>query len=220
MKINVDPKWKNVLEKEMQKDYFNDLMKLVNIAYESKTVFPTKNKIFAAFEHCPFDEVKVVILGQDPYHGTGQAHGLAFSVPDEEKIPPSLRNIYKEIQVDIGKEMPKSGNLERWAKQGVLLLNATLTVEENQAGFHQGWGWETFTDEVIRIISEKKEHIVFLLWGKYAQNKAKLIDKSKHLVLKTSHPSPLSAHRGFLGCNHFSKTNRYLKEHSISEIEW
>lgn len=204
----------------MQKSYFKDLIKSVDIAYKNRTVFPIKDKIFAAFEYCPLDDVKVVIIGQDPYHGAGQAHGLCFSVPDGEKIPPSLRNIYKELQSDIGKEIPTSGNLEHWAKQGVLLLNATLTVEEGQAGFHQGWGWETFTDKVIKTISKQKEHVVFLLWGKYAQDKANLIDESKHLILKSTHPSPLSAHRGFLGCKHFSKTNEYLKKHSISEIKW
>lgn len=220
MKLNVDPSWNKLLKVETQKDYFKDLMRSVDTAYKNRKVFPPKDRVFAALRYCPLDKIKVVILGQDPYHGDGQAHGLSFSVPDGEKIPPSLRNIYKEIQNDIGKEIPTSGNLEHWAEQGVFLLNATLTVEEGQAGFHQGWGWETFTDNVIKIISDQKENVVFLLWGKFAQNKSNLIDESKHLILKTTHPSPLSAHRGFLGCRHFSKTNKYLKENSIQEIVW
>lgn len=220
MNTDLGTTWNKYLSAEMQKDYFLDLDRAVTKAYTERVVFPTKDNVFKAFNLCPFEDVKVVIIGQDPYHGAGQAHGLSFSVPDGEKIPPSLRNIYKELESDIGKPIPESGNLEHWAKQGVMLLNATLTVEEGQAGFHQGWGWETFTDEVIKTISEQKEHVVFLLWGKFAQDKAKLIDESKHLVLNAPHPSPLSAHRGFLGCKHFSKTNEYLKQQNIAEIQW
>ena len=176
--------------------------------------------VFNAFELCPFDSVKVVILGQDPYHGVNQAHGLAFSVQDSITIPPSLKNIYKELEKDLGTPISKSGNLERWAKQGVLLLNTTLTVESGKAGSHQGWGWETFTDAVIQKISDTKENIVFLLWGKYAQEKGKIIDAGKHLVLTAAHPSPLSAYNGFFGCQHFSKTNIYLRKQNINEIIW
>lgn len=218
--LEIEKSWEKVLQEEFNKGYFKDLSKSVEKAYLERTVFPAREKVFNAFKLCPLNKVKVVILGQDPYHGAGQAHGLSFSVPDDIKIPPSLINIYKEIASDLGKEIPESGNLEHWAEQGVLLLNATLTVEEGQAGFHQGWGWETFTDEVIKKISEEKENVVFLLWGKFAQDKAKLIDESKHLILKTTHPSPLSAHRGFLGCRHFSQTNEYLEKNGLEEIEW
>jgi uracil-DNA glycosylase len=176
--------------------------------------------VFNAFAQCPFDTVKVVILGQDPYHGKGQAHGLAFSVPDHVPIPPSLQNIYKEIKNDIGTDVPQTGNLERWAKQGVLLLNATLTVEQGNPGSHQGRGWEVFTDAVIQKISKEKEHVVFLLWGKFAQSKSSLIDENKHLILKAAHPSPFSAHNGFFGCHHFSKTNSYLQSHGKGPIVW
>jgi uracil-DNA glycosylase len=220
MKINLEKSWNTLLKEELNKDYFLDLARAVSKAYKERTVLPAEGNIFNAFNLCPLDKVRVVILGQDPYHGEGQAHGLSFSVPDGIKIPPSLRNIYKEISSDLDKEIPDSGNLEHLAKQGVLLLNATLTVEEGQAGFHQGWGWETFTDEVIEKISEEKENVVFLLWGKFAQDKAGLIDETKHLILKTTHPSPLSAHRGFLGCKHFSKTNEYLSQHNLKEIQW
>ena len=220
MQTDLGPTWNNLLKEEIQKDYYQDLSRAVSKAYKDRSVFPSEKDVFNAFKLCPPEKVKVVILGQDPYHGKGQAHGLSFSVPDGTKIPPSLRNIYKEIASDLGKEIPESGNLERWAKQGVLLLNATLTVEEGQAGFHQGWGWEIFTDEVIKTISDKKEHVVFLLWGKYAQDKASLVDESKHLILKTTHPSPLSAHRGFLGSKHFSKTNEYLRQNNLNEIIW
>jgi uracil-DNA glycosylase len=220
MNTDLGTTWNSLLEDEMKKDYFIDLARAIDVSYKKTTVFPTEENIFAAFKHCPFEDVKVVILGQDPYHGAGQAHGLSFSVPDGIKIPPSLRNIYKEIASDLGREIPESGNLEHWAKQGVLLLNSTLTVEKGQAGFHQGWGWETFTDEVIKNVSEEKKHVVFLLWGKFAQDKAGLIDESKHLILKTTHPSPLSAYRGFFGSKHFSKTNEYLKSVNTIEIDW
>lgn len=220
MEIKIEESWKKVLKNEFEKDYFLNLTKKVREFYLSKTIYPAPAHIFNAFALCPFNEVKVVILGQDPYHGAGQAHGLCFSVQDGVRTPPSLQNIYKEIKDDIGTDIPLSGNLEHWAKQGVLLLNATLTVEVNQAGSHQGLGWETFTDAVIHKISEEKEQVVFLLWGKYAQNKSSLIDDSKHLILKAPHPSPFSAHTGFLGCKHFSKTNEYLKKHDLKKIDW
>jgi uracil-DNA glycosylase len=220
MDIQIEPSWKKILSEEFSKPYFLKLSKTIKSAYLNKSVFPASQNIFKAFKLCPFDSIKVVILGQDPYHGPGQAQGLCFSVPNEISIPPSLKNIYKEIQTDIGTPIPKSGNIERWAKQGVLLLNATLTVENGQAGSHQKLGWEIFTDATIKKISDKKEHVVFLLWGKYAQAKSSLIDEKKHLVLKAPHPSPLSAHTGFFGCRHFSKTNQYLKENYLKEIEW
>ena len=188
--------------------------------YAQKQIFPPAKLIFNAFDSCPFEQVRVVILGQDPYHGIGQAHGLCFSVNDGVKIPPSLQNIYKEISSDLGIETSPTGNLERWAKQGVFLLNATLTVQANMAGSHQGKGWERFTDEVIRKLSKERENIVFLLWGSYAQQKESLIDSSKHLILKTVHPSPLSAFRGFSGCKHFSQTNEYLRRNGLPEINW
>jgi len=204
----------------MKKPYFKDLEKALATAYKKRTVYPEQENIFKAFELTPLTDVKVVILGQDPYHGAGQAHGLSFSVQGGAKIPPSLRNIYKEMNSDLGKDMPESGNLSHLAYQGVLLLNSTLTVEDGDAGIHQGWGWETFTDRVIEIISEQQENVVFMLWGKYAQSKKKLIDTDKHLILETTHPSPLSAHRGFLGSKQFSKANSYLKKNNKSEIDW
>lgn len=220
MEVEIDPSWKEVLQDEFDKKYFEDLAKFVKYEYKYKTVFPPAKFIFNAFNSTPFDKVKVVLLGQDPYHGKDQAMGLSFSVPDNVRIPSSLQNIYKEIKSDIAKDIPASGNLERWAKQGVLLLNATLTVIEGQAGSHQNKGWEEFTDHVIKIVSDKKEHVVFLLWGAYAGWKEKLIDKSKHLVLKAAHPSGLSAHKGFFGSKHFSKTNEYLIKHGIEPIDW
>jgi uracil-DNA glycosylase len=220
MSVQIEPSWKKVLQEEFEKDYFKRLSETVRKAYLSDSVFPPPKLVFNAFEHCTFDAVKVVILGQDPYHNPRQAHGLSFSVPNGVKPPPSLQNIYKEIATDIGTDIPQSGNLERWAEQGVLLLNATLTVEQNKPGSHQGLGWELFTDAVIKKISEEKEHVVFLLWGKYAQDKGKSIDTHKHLVLTAAHPSPFSAHNGFFGCKHFSKTNAYLSEHGIEPIVW
>lgn len=220
MDVQIEPSWKLALETEFSKPYFEELTKTVKSAYQTNTIFPAPQNIFRALDLCPFDKVKVVILGQDPYHGQGQAHGLAFSVPDGVKTPPSLKNIYKEIKSDLGIDVPETGNLERWAKQGVLLLNATLTVEASQPGSHQGLGWETFTDAIIKTISEQKEHVVFLLWGKYAQAKKSLIDETKHLILQAPHPSPFSAHTGFFGCKHFSQTNEYLKQYGLSEIEW
>lgn len=210
-----------MLKHECTAPYFIGLTQTVRTAYVGKTpIYPSQKNIFNAFTLCPFDSVKVVILGQDPYHGTGQAHGLSFSVPEGVTIPPSLQNIYKEIKDDVGVDISTSGNLERWAQQGVLLLNATLTVAAGTAGSHQGIGWEQFTDAVIQKISDEKEHVVFLLWGKYAQSKEKRIDTTKHLVLKAPHPSPLSAYSGFFGCKHFSKTNAYLKLHKKAEIVW
>lgn len=219
--VRIEETWRKRLEDEFQAPYFVSLRKAVRDAYESGApVFPVPQNVFKAFELCPFENVKVVILGQDPYHGRGQAHGLCFSVPEGVPIPPSLKNIYKEIKSDMGVEVPSSGNLIRWAEQGVLLLNATLTVQEGMAGSHQGLGWETFTDVVIKKVSDEKEHVVFLLWGRYAQSKAALIDQEKHLVLQAPHPSPLSAHAGFFGSKHFSKTNDYLKAHGKTPIEW
>jgi len=226
MNVQVEQSWKKVLGDEFKKEYFKTLWGTVGSAYRSPemNIFPPQDLIFNALNHCSFEDVKVVIIGQDPYHKEGQAHGLAFSVPDGVKIPPSLQNIYKEINTTINFEIncgiPKSGNLERWANQGVLLLNTTLTVEENKPGSHQKLGWETFTDAVVQKISNEKEHVVFLLWGKQAQEKGKHIKCGQHLVLTTSHPSLLSAHRGFLGCEHFKKTNQYLQKHKLKEIVW
>lgn len=220
MSIKIETSWKTVLQEEFEKEYFTELSKKVREAYLSKTVFPPPKLVFNAFEHCHFDEVQVVILGQDPYHGIKQAHGLCFSVPEGISPPPSLQNIYKEIQDDIGTPVPRSGNLEHWADQGVLLLNATLTVEMKRAGSHQGLGWEHFTDAVIQKISDEKEHVVFLLWGRYAQEKGRNINTEKHLVLNAAHPSPFSAHNGFFGCKHFSKTNAYLTAHGKKPIIW
>jgi len=220
MEVKIESSWKEILAEEFNKPYFKELSAFVKEEYQSKKVFPPPKKIFKAFDLCPFDKVKVVILGQDPYHGPGQAHGLCFSVNADVKIPPSLVNIYKEITSDIGGEIPKHGNLEHWAEQGVFLLNATLTVIAHMAGAHQKKGWEIFTDEVIRLISEKKENVVFMLWGAYAQNKEWMIDDSKHLILKAPHPSPLSAHRGFFGSKHFSQANEYLKSKGLESIKW
>jgi len=220
MDVTIEPSWKSALSNEFEKPYFKELTEFVRQEYLSKKVFPAPHNIFKAFELCPIDQVKVVILGQDPYHGPGQAQGLCFSVSKEVPTPPSLVNIYKEIKTDLGSEIPSHGNLEPWAKQGVFLLNATLTVLAHQAGSHQGKGWETFTDEVIRLISEKQKNVVFMLWGAYAQKKAWMLDENKHLILTAPHPSPLSAHRGFFGCQHFSKANAYLKEHGKEDIQW
>jgi uracil-DNA glycosylase len=220
MDVKIETSWKTALAEEFEKPYFADLSKVVKEAYLSRVVFPAPRDVFNAFTLCPFDQVKVVILGQDPYHGVGQAHGLSFSVPDGVKTPPSLQNIYKEIKSDIGTEVSTSGNLERLAKQGVLLLNATLTVEQSKPASHQGLGWETFTDAVIKTISDQKEHVVFLLWGNFARSKATLIDQSKNLVLEAPHPSPFSAHSGFFGSKHFSKANAYLLKHRLQEIIW
>lgn len=220
MDVKIEPSWKAALKAEFVKPYFSNLSTVVKEAYLSKVVYPAPKNVFNAFALCPFDQVKVVILGQDPYHGPDQAHGLSFSVPEGVPTPPSLQNIYKEIKADLGIEVPASGNLERWAKQGVLLLNATLTVPAGEAGGHQGLGWEQFTDAVIKTISDQKEHVVFLLWGSFARSKGALIDSHKHLILEAPHPSPLSAHRGFLGCKHFSKANQYLAAQRSGVIKW
>lgn len=220
MNVKIAESWKNKLNDEFKKDYFLRLAEFVKAEYKSKTVYPPGNAIFKAFDACPFDDVKVVILGQDPYHGPGQANGLCFSVKNGVPFPPSLVNIFKEIKNDLGIEIPANGDLERWAKQGVLLLNATLTVQAHQAGSHQNKGWETFTDSAIRQLAEQRENLVFMLWGAYAQKKGSFIDRQKHLVLESPHPSPLSAHRGFFGNGHFSKTNAYLKQNGLTEIAW
>lgn len=220
MQVKIEESWQKVLQPEFEKEYFKNLINFVKQEYASTTVYPPGKQIFHAFEECPFNKVEVVILGQDPYHGPGQANGLAFSVNEGIRTPPSLRNIFKEIQDDLGKEIPNSGNLERWAEQGVLLLNATLTVRANTAGSHQNKGWETFTDAVIQKLSEQKENLVFMLWGAYAQKKGAIIDGSKHLVLKAAHPSPFAADKGFFGTHHFSKANAYLKKHGKKEIDW
>lgn len=220
MNVQIEKSWKKQLAIEFEKDYFKTLTEFVRCEYKQYTVYPPGKLIFNAFNLCPFDKVKVVIIGQDPYHGPGQAHGLCFSVNDDIDFPPSLRNIFKEIQADLGKPIPTSGNLTRWAEQGVLMLNATLTVRAHLAGSHQRHGWEEFTDAVIRILAEQREHIVFILWGAYAQKKGAFIDRSRHLVLTSAHPSPLSAHNGFFGNHHFSQTNDYLKAHGEKAIEW
>jgi uracil-DNA glycosylase len=216
----IDQEWLEVLRPEFSKPYFTDLKTFLLEEKKLYRVYPPGNRIFAAFNYTPFSKVKVVILGQDPYHGDGQAHGLCFSVPDGIALPPSLINIYKELTTDLGIPLPKSGNLEKWATQGVLLLNATLTVRANQAGSHQHQGWENFTDEVIRQLSARHKGLVFILWGSYAQAKEALIDTSKHFVLKAVHPSPLSVYRGFFGCRHFSKTNDLLIKAGKEPIDW
>lgn len=220
MDVTLHPSWKIKLEQEFEKPYFHELIHFVKSAYRSGAVYPSGKLIFNAFDMCPFDDVRVVILGQDPYHGPCQAHGLCFSVPDGVPHPPSLMNIFKEIKQDLNIPVPPSGNLERWAKQGVLLLNATLTVQAHQAGSHQGKGWETFTDAAIQELATHQDHLVFMLWGSYAQKKGGFIDSRKHLVLKAPHPSPLSAHRGFLGCRHFSMANEYLLKNGRMPINW
>ncbi len=220
MDVKIESSWKQVLQPEFDKEYFEQLTDFVRNEYKTKLTFPPAPLIFNAFDQCPFDKVKVVIIGQDPYHGIGQAHGLCFSVNDGIAFPPSLINIFKEIERDLNIPMPKSGNLIRWAQQGVLLLNATLTVQAHSAGSHQGKGWEKFTDAVIQKLATEKEHLVFMLWGSYAQQKGTVINPSKHLILKSVHPSPLSAYRGFIGCGHFSSANSYLKANGIGEINW
>lgn len=220
MDVQIEESWKQILSAEFEKDYFRQLTDFVRNEYRSTTVYPPGKLIFNAFNLCPFEQVKVVIIGQDPYHGPGQAHGLCFSVNDNVPFPPSLRNIFKEIQDDLGKPIPENGNLTRWAKQGVLLLNATLTVRAHQAGSHQRRGWEEFTDAAIRALAEQREHLVFILWGAYAQKKGAFIDRSRHLVLTSVHPSPLSAHNGFFGNRHFSRANEYLQQHGQTPIEW
>ena len=220
MEVKIESSWKALLQDEFDKEYFTKLTDFVRNEYRLKSIFPPASLIFNAFDQCPFDNVKVIILGQDPYHGDSQAHGLCFSVNDGIAFPPSLLNIFKEINRDLGLQLPVSGNLIRWANQGVLLLNATLTVEAHVAGSHQGHGWETFTDAVIQKIAANKEHLVFMLWGSYAQKKAEFIDAKRHLILKSVHPSPLSAYRGFIGNNHFSLANKYLIDNGLKAINW
>lgn len=220
MDVKIEQTWKEQLSEEFAKDYFLRLTEFVRNEYRTRQIFPPAKLIFNAFDHTPFDQVKVVILGQDPYHNDGQAHGLSFSVPDGIQTPPSLVNIFKEINRDLGIPIPRSGNLTHWANQGVLLLNATLTVQAHLAGSHQNKGWEAFTDAAIRKLADQRENLVFLLWGSYAQKKAAFINSSKHLVLQSPHPSPLSAHRGFIGNNHFSLANNYLQSKGIKPIDW
>jgi uracil-DNA glycosylase len=220
MDVKIEESWKKQLQEEFEKPYFIQLTEFVRSEYASQTIYPPAKLIFNAFDQCPFDQVKVVILGQDPYHGPGQAHGLCFSVNNGIDFPPSLRNIFKEIQSDTGVPIPSSGNLERWAQQGVLLLNATLTVRAQLAGSHQKKGWEQFTDSVIHLVANKLDHVVFILWGNYAISKGEFIDQQKHLVLKSVHPSPLSASRGFFGNKQFSRANNYLRENGKKQIQW
>ena len=220
MDVRIEESWKQRLAPEFEKDYFIKLTEFVRGEYSRTTVYPPAKLIFNAFDQCPFDATKVVIIGQDPYHGPGQAHGLCFSVSEGVPNPPSLQNIFKEILSDLGKPLPPHGDLTRWARQGVLLLNATLTVQAHQAGSHQRKGWEEFTDAAIRSLAEEREHIVFILWGAYAQKKGAFIDRNKHLVLTSAHPSPLSAYNGFFGNKHFSRANEYLSAHGIATIDW
>jgi uracil-DNA glycosylase len=220
MPVQIEISWKKALAAEFERLYFKKLTERVKAAYLTTIIFPPPKEIFAAFTYCPLDNVRVVILGQDPYHGPGQAHGLAFSVADHVPLPPSLQNIYKEIAADVGTTPPHSGDLTHWANQGVLLLNSSLSVAAGLAASHKGWGWERFTDVVIKTVSEQREHVVFLLWGAFAISKRTLIDESRHLILTAPHPSPLSAYRGFIGCKHFSQTNIYLIDHGITPIVW
>lgn len=221
MEVKIENSWKDQLQEEFEKDYFKSLVNFVKEEYTTQTIYPEGKDIFKAFEKCAFEDVKVVLLGQDPYHGPGQANGLCFSVSEDmKKIPPSLKNIFKELNADLGNEIPTSGNLERWAEQGILMLNATLTVRASQAGSHQKKGWETFTDTVIRQVNDKAENVVFILWGSYAQKKGDFIDATKHHVIKSAHPSPLSARFGFFESKPFSKTNTYLESIGKEPINW
>jgi len=220
MDVKMESGWKSVLGDEFEKDYFEKLTTFVHNEYRTSKIYPPAKLIFNAFDQCPFEKLKVVILGQDPYHGPGQAHGLCFSVNDGIDFPPSLRNIFLELKDDVGKEVPATGNLTHWAQQGVLLLNATLTVRARQAGSHQKKGWEEFTDTVIHRINELKAHVVFILWGSYAIRKGEFIDRNRHLVLTSVHPSPLSASRGFFGNRHFSRTNEFLIQHGMEPVNW
>lgn len=220
MNVKIEKTWQEKLQVEFAKDYFKDLTRFIKNEYLNKVVYPPPKNIFQAFNLCPFNKVKVIIIGQDPYHGPQQAHGLAFSVRSGVSKPPSLINIFKELSNDLNIPIRKNSDLSSWTEQGVLLLNATLSVRANQAGSHQHKGWEQFTDAIISLLSQEKEHLVFILWGAYAQSKEELIDHRKHLILKAPHPSPLSVFRGFFGCHHFSKTNNYLIKHSIIPINW
>lgn len=220
MNVNMDPRWRELLSAEFDKPYFAELADFVRNEYSSKQIFPRGSRIFRAFDACSFDNLKVVIIGQDPYHGDGQANGLCFSVEDGTPYPPSLQNIFKELALDLGTPSPTSGDLGRWAEQGVLLLNSVLTVEAHMAASHQGRGWERFTDEVVRLIATQKQGVVYMLWGAYAQRKAAIVDPTKNCVLKSVHPSPLSAYRGFFGCRHFSQANEYLQSVGKEPIVW
>ena len=220
MDVKIEQSWKERMASEFEKPYFRTLTDFVRQEYATNRIYPKGSQIFNAFDKTPFDRIKVVILGQDPYHEPGQAHGLCFSVNDGVDLPPSLQNIYKELEDDLGIPPQTSGNLERWAEQGVLLLNATLTVRAHQAGSHQQKGWEEFTDTVIHRVAEEKEHVVFILWGAYAQKKGSFIDPFKHLILKSPHPSPLSVYRGFFGSKPFSKTNQYLTQTGQTPVQW
>lgn len=220
MLVRIEESWRQILQPEFDKPYFELLTDYVRHEYQTTQVFPPAKLIFNAFDSCPFNQVKVVIIGQDPYHDIQQAHGLAFSVNDNIPIPPSLNNIFQEIHQDLGTPIPTSGNLTRWAQQGVLLLNATLTVRAHQPASHQNKGWEVFTDAVIQNLAAKKKHIVYMLWGSYAQRKAAFVPSKDNLILKAPHPSPLSAYRGFFGCHHFSQANQYLLAHSLPPINW
>lgn len=220
MNVTIEESWKRVLGSEFEKEYFKTLRDFIHSEYRNKTIYPPAKQIFNAFDSCPFESVKVVILGQDPYHEPSQAHGLSFSVLPPCPPPPSLVNIYKEIRSDVGDLVSANGDLTDWSRQGVLLLNATLTVEAHKAGSHQNKGWETFTDSAIKALAENREHLVFMLWGSYAQRKGAFINRSRHLVLQAPHPSPLSAYRGFFGCKHFSSANAYLISQGLSPIVW
>ncbi|MFY0592577.1 uracil-DNA glycosylase [Roseivirga sp.] len=220
MAVKIEESWNKVLGEEFEKSYFKSLISFVKEEYGKETIYPKGTDIFRAFDACPFDEVKVVILGQDPYHGPGQANGLCFSVHEGIPFPPSLVNIFKELKNDLNKDIPPNGSLERWASQGVLLLNSTLTVRAHQAGSHQKKGWEEFTDAVIAQLAKKKKDIVYILWGSYAQKKGAIVNENENCVLKSPHPSPLSAHRGFFGCSHFSQTNTYLEQKGLPSIQW
>lgn len=220
MEVKIAQDWKDILAPEFEKPYFEELTQFVKEEYAAHRVYPRGSNIFRAFDKCPFERLKVVIIGQDPYHGPGQAHGLCFSVAEGVPFPPSLQNIFKEVHADTGAEIPLSGNLDRWAEQGVLLLNAVLTVREHEAASHAGRGWETFTDAVVRAVAERKEGVVYMLWGSYAQRKGAIADPSRNLILKAVHPSPLSAYRGFLGCRHFSQANAYLESIGKEPILW
>lgn len=220
MNVRIAEDWKALLQEEFDKPYFEELVRFVKSEYATTTIFPAAKNIFRAFDRCPLDKLKVVIIGQDPYHGEGQAHGLCFSVEDGVPFPPSLQNIFKEIASDLGKPIPTSGSLDRWAEQGVLLLNAVLTVRAHQAASHAGRGWEQFTDAVVRKINEQREGIVYMLWGSYAQKKGAVADPAKNLILRSVHPSPLSVYRGFFGCKHFSQANKYLLSKGLEPIQW
>lgn len=220
MNIRLEPTWKKTLEEEFEKSYFEKLSSFVHEEYTKGVTYPQPKDVFRAFDLCPFNKVKVVILGQDPYHGVKQANGLCFAVHEGIALPPSLQNIFKEIESDLGLKPEKNGDLSRWAEQGVLLLNATLTVRAASPGSHQKRGWEEFTDAAIKKLSDEREHLVFILWGNYAKNKGTVINREKHLVLESAHPSPFSAYNGFFGCKHFSKANKYLEDHGLVEVDW